>query len=317
MGEPADLSPSKAIPILPPMSPDVSVGRVPPWGLDRLVHRACPICGADRPEDVCLRPDGLLVSRCLECHLIYLADVPDDQDLDAFYRDYDAFKDLSSAQGSWLYRLSPLKPVEPYLEILRRSGGVQGRRLCEIGCAKGAFLLRAQRAGASVIGIELDATSVRTLTGLGITVEPELQGEDRFDVVCAFHVLEHLSRPSEFIERAARALKPDGRLLLAMPNGGEAERTGPAWVGYRVDLEHLNYFSVATLARLMNAHGLQLEQYWECQQPNLPRTHSDAERLGLGRRVQEWLGGIWSPAWYQEGSFNLVVLARKSSAPRP
>lgn len=243
--------------------------------------------------------------------MVYLADVPDERDLAALYHEYSAYKQLSSGLGSWLYRLSPLKPVEPHIEILLQSGGMKGRRLCEVGCAKGAFLRRARKEGASVVGVELDADSVRTLTELGIPVEPEVKGEGRFDIVCAFQLLEHLARPAEFIQQVARALVSDGRLLLALPNGGDAERVGPGWVGYRVDLEHLNYFSVATLARLLGRHGLHVEQFWECQQPNLPRGASGATRLGLGRRAQEWLGGMWAPAWHRGGSFNLVVLARR------
>jgi SAM-dependent methyltransferase len=218
---------------------------------------------------------------------------------------------MPSGRGSWLYRLSPLKPAEPHIEILMQSGGLKGRRLCEVGCAEGAFLVRARNEGASVVGVELDAASVRTLTKLGIPVEPEVQGQGRFDVVCAFQLLEHLARPAEFIQQVARGLVPDGRLLLALPNGGDAERVGPCWVGYRVDLEHLNYFSVATLARLLGLHGLHVEQFWECQQPNLPRRDSGATRLGLRRRAQEWLGRMLTPAWHRGGSFNLVVLARK------
>jgi SAM-dependent methyltransferase len=279
--------------------------------MDRLVHRTCPVCGADVTEGVCVRPDRLVVVRCLECGMAYLADIPDEGDLAALYHEYDAYKQLSSGRGSWLYRLSPLKPAEPHIEILLQSGGLKGRRLCEVGCAKGAFLLHARKEGASVVGVELDAASVRTLAGRGIPVEPEVQGEERFDVVCAFQLLEHLSGPGEFIRRVARALVSDGRLLLALPNGGDAERVGPNWVGYRVDLEHLNYFSVGTLARLLGMHGLHVEQFWECLQPNLPRRASGATRRGLGRRAQEWFGGMLTPPWHRGGSFNLVVLARK------
>ena len=307
------MSATKTIPTLPLMPPELPIGRVPPWRLDCLVHRACPVCGADRTEGICTRPDRLVVARCLECGMVHLADIPDERDLATLYHDYSEYKKLPSGPGSWLYRLSPIKPAEPYIEILAESGGLKGRQLCEVGCAKGAFLLRARKAGATVHGVELDADSVRALTGLGIPVEPEVQGGGRFDIVCAFQLLEHLARPAEFVQRAAQALVPGGRLLLALPNGGDAERVGPGWVGYRVDLEHLNYFSVATLARLLSAHGLYVEQFWECLQPNLPRVPA-VTRPGLGRRAQEWLGGMLTPRWHRGGSFNLVVLARKVPA---
>src|SRR5215472_2969616 len=171
------MSASKTIPVLPLMPPEVPIGRIPPWSMDRLVHRACPACGADLTEGVCTRPDRLLVARCRECGMVYLADIPDERDLAALYSEYSGYKQLPSGRGSWLYRLSPLKPAEPHIEILMQSGGMKGRRLCEVGCAKGHFLVRARRAGASVVGVELDADSVRALTGLGIPVESEVQGE--------------------------------------------------------------------------------------------------------------------------------------------
>jgi 2-polyprenyl-3-methyl-5-hydroxy-6-metoxy-1,4-benzoquinol methylase len=299
------------VPSLPPLPQEVFAGRIPPIRLDRLTHRACPVCGADRAQPLCARPDRLVVARCADCGMSYLAEIPDERDLADFYRDYGSFKHLSSDRLSWLFRLSPIKPAEPHIEILRASGGLRGLRLCEVGCARGAFLRRARMEGAEVVGVELDDASVRALRESGIAVEPELAGEARFDVVCAFHLIEHLTRPAEFVAQVARALVPGGRLLLALPNGGDGERVGPNWVGYRVDLEHLNYFTIATLARLLGAHGLHVEQYWEVQQPNLARA-TDAPRSGLVGRAQDWLGNLTAPSWHRSGQFNLVALARKT-----
>jgi SAM-dependent methyltransferase len=39
-----------------------------------------------------------------------------------------------------------------------------------------------------------------------------------FDVVSAFHLLEHLERPRELFETAATILQPGGRLFVSVPN---------------------------------------------------------------------------------------------------
>jgi 2-polyprenyl-3-methyl-5-hydroxy-6-metoxy-1,4-benzoquinol methylase len=130
--------------------------------------------------------------------------------------------------------------------------------------------------------------------------------------MCAFQLLEHLSNPESFAAEVADALRDDGRLLLAMPNGDDGARVGPGWVGYRVDLEHLNYFGVGTLAPLLRRHGLLIEHYWEVLQANLPR--GNRESMPTRRPLEllrAWLaegGGTIRP---RDGQFMLVVLARK------
>jgi len=58
-------------------------------------------------------------------------------------------------------------------------------------------------------------------------------------------------------------LKPGGLLLLHTPNGGEAgtniERA-KKWVGFRVDLEHLQYLSPRTINCLSHELNLRIER---------------------------------------------------------
>jgi 2-polyprenyl-3-methyl-5-hydroxy-6-metoxy-1,4-benzoquinol methylase len=302
----------ESAPILPPLPADVLAGRVPKWRLDRLTHRVCPSCRGDRPEPVCCRPDGLEVAACAGCGMRYLAEVPGPEDLDAFYRDYAAYKRILRPRVSLAFRLSPIKPADPYVEILRATGGIAGERLCEVGCSFGAFLRKARAAGAQVSGVELDEAALRELQAAGIPASRRLEPGRTFDVMCAFQLLEHLSNPESFAAEVADALRDDGRLLLAMPNGDDGARVGPGWVGYRVDLEHLNYFGVGTLAPLLRRHGLLIEHYWEVLQANLPR--GNRESMPTRRPLEllrAWLaegGGTIRP---RDGQFMLVVLARK------
>jgi hypothetical protein len=57
-------------------------------------------------------------------------------------------------------------------------------------------------------------------------------------------------------------LSPDGLLLLWTPNGGGAGaslETSRSWVGFRLDLDHLQYFSSATIACLRDRGGWRIE----------------------------------------------------------
>jgi SAM-dependent methyltransferase len=277
--------------------------------MERLTHRACPVCAADAPRPICVRPDRLMVTACGACAMVYVADVPDEEQLGEFYASYSAAKPGLPVRASGWLRFAPLRPPHAHIEILRRSGGLAGRRLVEFGCYHGAFLRRARDEGATVFGVELDRSALADLAGQGIGAARALESGRTFDIACAFQLIEHLADPGGWIATVADALTPGGRLLLATPNGDEIERVGPTWIGFRVDLEHLNYFGVRSLARLLARSGLYLEQHWESDQPMIA-----AGRYGRG--PIGWVGDALARATalpaFDQGTFTLTALARRS-----
>ena len=76
------------IPALPGMVQTVATGRLPGWDLNRLVHRFGPVCGAEKPVEICRRPDQLIVVRCSVCTMLYLADIPNEKSLKGFCLKY-------------------------------------------------------------------------------------------------------------------------------------------------------------------------------------------------------------------------------------
>jgi SAM-dependent methyltransferase len=303
------------VPRLMPLPPGVQAGTCPTWDLAKLRHRGCPLCTGDSAEQVCIRPDGLSVVTCRHCGMTYVPDVPADADVERFYASYGKFKRISPSKVSQFEAWS-MWWRDPYIAILEKSGGLAGQNLCELGCSYGGFLQIARSRGANVSGVELDEEALQFLRGLGIPASQELDQDRQYDVVCGLQLMEHLDRPSDLIKQVSACLVSDGRLLLAVPNGGEIERVGPAWVGFRVDLEHLNYFSLASLSRLLLQHGLYVEHFWEHHQPIIPRTQSSS-----ARRRQKFAEGwerpfrflsrlLVRPSWL-DGTFVLTVLARK------
>ena len=301
------------------MDPSVGSARLPQWDLRQLIERACPVCQAEAGPDLCRRPDGLPVSRCPACGMHYLPRIPSASEVDRFYQSYGTFKTYQPPQLS-SRTLKRQARRDIHIHILEQTGGLAGRHLLEYGCSYGTFLQLARLRGARVSGIEPDQAACAYVSSLGIPVGPGAPPartvEPDADIVCAFQVLEHVADPDAFIAEAARRLHRQGRLLLGVPNGREAEVVGPAWAGFRVDLEHFNYFSIGTLSRLLARHGFYVDHFWEYMQPVLqppvpPTRWARVRRLILGD------GACPPPAlstqdFFWKGTYVLTVLARKA-----
>lgn len=104
-------------------------------------------------------------------------------------------------------------------------------------------------------------------------------------------------------------------MILSFPNGEEAERCGSNWIGFRVDLEHLNYYCLKTISNTLARNGLYIENHWFSGQVNLLRS----SLAGVARQSTiDFLALKLSnillnplPLNYGMGSFSLTVVARK------
>ncbi len=300
------------VPILPPLYLKTIPAKVPKWDMNHLVHRKCPVCEAEGSYTICVRPDTLRVVKCERCNMVYVQDIPSEHDLGNFYRAYSQFKELKEPRRSPFRKLlNAILLDDPHVMILEKTGGLKGKKVCEIGCSYGNFLFRLKELGSGVSAVELDTEAVNFLKKEDIPVYDRIPISPKFDAICAFNLLEHLADPADLIKEAAGSLGHGGRLLLSLPNSGEIEKVGPWWVGFRVDLEHLNYFSVKSLGSLLIQYGFYIEHYYEYNQPSifLNKGYSLFEKINrIRKRI---LLKMFSAPFYEEGTFELTVLARK------
>lgn len=300
---------------LPPLPPSVAAGRMPDWSADFIEHRECPICEIDNARYMSERPDGLVVARCSGCGFLYLPDIPTPTALNGFYAAYGDFKGYSQASRNLLVRLRRLWQGlwDTRLRILEATGGLKGQRLLEIGASYGEFLKVARIRGANVGAVEIDSVARSHLITQGVDAAEKINLDQRYDIVCAFQVIEHLASPQELVADIASVLAVDGRLLLTLPHAGEADVVGPSWVGFRCDLEHLNYFNVRTIAELLRRYDIFVEQFWYSSQPGIARQDvalTIKYRLQrFGQKILTSLLGLDQNI--SGGTFVLTVLARK------
>jgi 2-polyprenyl-6-hydroxyphenyl methylase/3-demethylubiquinone-9 3-methyltransferase len=104
-----------------------------------------------------------------------------------------------------------------------------GLRLLDIGCGGGILTEPMARLGADVVGIDPSGANTDVarlhadMSGLAIdyrptTAEALVRSGERFDVVLAMEVVEHVADLSAFIAAAASLLKPNGLLFVATIN---------------------------------------------------------------------------------------------------
>lgn len=92
----------------------------------------------------------------------------------------------------------------------------------EIGSYAGVFLQEAQKRGWNVVGIEPLEIPALYSEKIGVKVireyfEDAYIPQESLDVIVATHVIEHVSDPSAFVEKAYTSLKPGGKLILETP----------------------------------------------------------------------------------------------------
>lgn len=100
------------------------------------------------------------------------------------------------------------------------AAGQEGRTVLDFGCGIGTWSLAAKRAGALVLGVEVNPVTRQFAEwradrhGMTLPVVPDLATVDgQFDVVHCWHVFEHVADPEALLDQLLTFLKPDGELI--------------------------------------------------------------------------------------------------------
>jgi 2-polyprenyl-3-methyl-5-hydroxy-6-metoxy-1,4-benzoquinol methylase len=190
----------------------------------------------------------------------------------------DTYAELYDGNRAYLKRIADARAAaaaaEPWTTLDRFKAKAMswldddGRRgrLLDVGCGPGGFLIAARGLGWDVAGIEPAPAAAAAAVELGIPVfTGTLDDQDApagpFDAITAFEVLEHVGDPVRVLRGMARALGPDGRIVMSMPNLGDANllaQSNPE----DVPPIHLSFFNRSSLSAAASRAGLRVERVY-------------------------------------------------------
>lgn len=303
-------------------------GRPGPLG-DDFIQVACPQCQSSdydrlfdcKPNQPTL-PGTFPVGRCRACGLAYANPRLGDAALTAAYTACGAAEADARA---------PSTPPGPFTRWWRHTtqrqvvgDWVQQGPVLDVGCNNGDLMLAVRERGLEVAGIETSATGVRVCRDRGLQVtqgrwEDVSLPDETLGTILMSHVLEHFGDPLRALEKARRALRPGGRIVIAVPNsrGAVARLFRSHWHGWDPPY-HLTHFDPRALATMLGRAGFKVTHLSTRGVPD-DVTRSLAKAFHRPVRALWFRAGLLPASWLL-GRFTLggelcAVAERLSAAP--
>lgn len=223
-------------------------------------HNICPLCSSEKinlfqnNNDHFLSRENFSLLRCEHCGFVFTQDTPDESNIKKYYEsiEYVSHNDSATGLSSKLYRFSRSLMLNKKRNILRNYTGIDKGSLLDIGSGTGHFLSEMKDAGWDVKGIEINTKAREySVSRFLINVIPPSEISDiqsgSIDCITMWHVLEHFEDPFEYMDQVHRILKPDGVLIVALPNCNsfDAVYYKEFWAAYDVP-RHLWHFNSDT-----------------------------------------------------------------------
>ena len=231
----------------------------------------CPVCGATidqvalRCKDHSVSNETFDICTCAQCLYAVTVPQPLPAEIGKYYitEEYVSHSDTKKGIINKLYHQVRKRNTNNKLKQANRFSHQRGQ-LLDMGCGTGYFLSVCKQSGWKVEGVEVsDIARSRAEQRIGQFIYPTLdalQAEGKtFDVITLWHVFEHLYDINASLIQLKQLLKPEGVLILALPNYAsfDAQYYKEYWAAYDVP-RHLSHFQPETIKQLSQKHGMKV-----------------------------------------------------------
>ena len=203
---------------------------------------------------------------CSSCRTLFLDPMPDNDEIAGFYPSDYWWNASSSGALKRLESIYRKIALRDHVSFITKATGYRAiPDILDIGCGTGTLLGLLKRRGFRVRGVDFSSEAAKIAeaeNGVDVAVG-SLEGArfpDRsFDIVTLFHVMEHVTNPRQVLAEVARVLKPDGAVVLQVPNieSWQFRILGARWYGLDIP-RHVIDYSRNSMLKLLDDSGFRV-----------------------------------------------------------
>jgi 2-polyprenyl-3-methyl-5-hydroxy-6-metoxy-1,4-benzoquinol methylase len=234
------------------------------------MNNKCLWCGSNKAQinlwlkDEFLTKKDFHICECLNCGLLYTMPRPSKEKIGAYYKSDEYYSHQENKKGFVPRLYEAIKKINLKHKFRLASRDLPVGKLLDIGCGVGDFLHVAENKGWQCTGVEpseeaREIARQRIKGDLLYSEDLNHLPDQSFDLITMWHVLEHVDDLKWQVAQLQRLIKPNGRIVIAVPNyrSYDGRFYNAYWAAYDVP-RHLNHFNKTVLTKMFKTSGLSL-----------------------------------------------------------
>jgi 2-polyprenyl-3-methyl-5-hydroxy-6-metoxy-1,4-benzoquinol methylase len=231
--------------------------------VDQLIKRNCPICksteysievfNSNLPNDGIASfqargaPSGYFFSQnyCKKCQIQYSSTTWSKDTIINLYKN-------KSSSSNLEFHIMASDTAFNLVEPLIDSNKIKS--VLEVGCGPGHFLKNCEDLNLGTQGIDPENIETPQSANILNTTFEEFQSNEKYDLICCFHGLEHIESPSKFIEFCSDYLSPKGHVAFIYHDQNALPHKILRKKSPLLDLQHYQLFTEFSLCKLMHQY---------------------------------------------------------------
>lgn len=232
----------------------------------------CPICDSEKANLKIVAKDYLMLKGhsddfsvyfCNSCNNGFSFPFLTNSELNKYYPDdYNCYTSLKGFAGK-IQRIKSSNDLKNIYKFLKSTS----KEVFEVGSGSGFFLSLLKKKGVKVTGIEPSESGVKYANdNFGLVLEncffEDYSTNKQYDMVIAFHVLEHFTDSVSALRKIKATIKENGFLYIKVPrlDSWAAKLYGKFWHGYDLP-RHRFHFTRRGLIELLKKEGFEIVMF--------------------------------------------------------